>query len=76
MLREHLEEYFEPTLRDCYQIVKVLPPPDEVQIEQERTTLVIVRPGGQANQLPISSDAGLVESTTVQEPCPPSEWIA
>lgn len=23
MLREHLEEYFEPTLRDCYQIVKV-----------------------------------------------------
>jgi hypothetical protein len=56
MLREHLEEYFEPTLRDCYQIVKVLPPPDEVQIEQDRTTLVIVRPGGQANQLPISSD--------------------
>lgn len=56
MLREHLQEYFEPSLRDCYQIVKVLPPPDEVQIEQDRTTLVIVRPGGQSNQLPISSD--------------------
>lgn len=56
MLREHLEEYFASTLRDCYQVVKVLPPPDEVQIEQEKTTLVIVRPGGQANQLPISGD--------------------
>jgi hypothetical protein len=56
MLREHLEDYFAASLRDCYQVVKVLPPPDEVQIEQERTTLVIVRPGGQANQLPISGD--------------------
>lgn len=56
MLREHLESYFSPSLRDCYQVIKVLPPPDEVQIEQDKTTLVIVRPGGQANQLPISAD--------------------
>jgi len=56
MLREHLEAYFAPSLRDCYQFVKVLPPLDEVQVEQEKTTLVIVRPGGQANQLPISAD--------------------
>ena len=56
MLREHLESYFSASLRDCYQVIKVLPPPDEVQVEQERTTLVIVRPGGQANQLPISAD--------------------
>ena len=56
MLREHLEQYFSASLRDCYQVVKVLPPPDEVQVEQEKTTLVIVRPGGQANQLPISAD--------------------
>ena len=56
MLREHLEQHFATSLRDCYQVVKVLPPPDEVQVEQERTTLVVVRPGGQANQLPISGD--------------------
>ena len=56
MLREHLEDYFSAQMRDCYQVVKVLPPPDEVQVDQERTTLVIVRPGGQANQLPISAD--------------------
>ncbi len=56
MLREHLEDYFSASLRDCYQTVKVLPPPDEVQLEQEKTTLIIVRPGGQANGLPISND--------------------
>lgn len=56
MLRTHLEAYFAASLRDCYQVVKVLPPPDEVQVEQEKTTLVIVRPGGQANLLPISAD--------------------
>ena len=56
MLREHLESYFSATMRDCYQIVKVLPPPDQVQVEQDKTTLIIVRPGGQANQLPISTD--------------------
>lgn len=56
MLREHLEAYFSASLRDCYQVIKVLPPPDEVQVEQDKTTLVIVRPGGQANQLPISAD--------------------
>ena len=56
MLREHLEQHFEPSMKDCYQIVRVLPPPDEVQIDQEKTTLVVVRPGTQANQLPISTD--------------------
>lgn len=56
MLREHLESYFSASMRDCYQVIKVLPPPDEVQVELEKTTLVIVRPGGQANQLPISAD--------------------
>lgn len=56
MLRTTLDSFFVPTLKDCYQIVKVLPPLDEVQVEQDRTTLVIVRPGHQANQLPISQD--------------------
>ncbi len=56
MLRDHLEGYFAASLRDCYQVVKVLPPLDEVQVEQDKCTLVIVRPGGQANQLPISAE--------------------
>jgi hypothetical protein len=56
MLREHLEGYFAASLRDCYQVVKVLPPLDEVQVEQDKCTLVTVRPGGQANQLPISAE--------------------
>ena len=56
MLREHLKLYFSPSLRDCYQVIKILPPPDEVQVELEKTTLIIVRPGGQANQLPMSGD--------------------
>lgn len=56
MLRDHLEDYFATSLKDCYQVVKVLPPLDQVQLEQEKTTLVIVRPGGQANSLPISAD--------------------
>lgn len=56
MLRDRLAKEFAPSLRDCYQDVAVPPPPDEVQVDQERTTLVIVRPGGQANGLPISSD--------------------
>ncbi len=55
-LKKQLLENLSPSLRDCYQVVSVLPPPDEVQVEQEKTTLVIVRPGGQANQLPISAD--------------------
>lgn len=56
MLREHLDDYFSPSLKDCYQTIKILPPPDEVQIDLDKTTLIIVRPGGQANQLPISLD--------------------
>jgi len=56
MLRDHLEGSFAPSLKDCFQIVSVLPPLDQVQLEIDRTTLVIVRPGGQANNLPVSSD--------------------
>jgi hypothetical protein len=62
MLREHLigkdnkPGYFTPFVRDCFQAVHAFPPQDEIQVEQEKTTLVIVRPGGQANQLPISAD--------------------
>jgi hypothetical protein len=56
MLRERLQDYFAPSLRDCYQTVKVLAPLDEVRLEQDKTTLVIVRPSGQVQSLPISAD--------------------
>jgi hypothetical protein len=56
MLRDHLTKDFAPSLKDCFQSVAVLPPPDQVQLEIDRTTLVIVRPGGQDGGLPISSD--------------------
>ena len=56
MLRTNLEEYFAASFRDCYQTIFVFPPLDEVQIEQEKTALVITRPGGSANQLPLSAE--------------------
>jgi len=56
MLRKRLESYFAPTVRDCFQNLKVLPPLDEVQLEQGNTTLLIVRPGGTNGTLPISAD--------------------
>jgi hypothetical protein len=56
LLRSHLQTYFDPTMRDCYQVVHVLKPIDEVQLDIDKTALVVVRPGEQANQLPISGD--------------------
>lgn len=56
MLRTNLEEYFAASFRDCYQTIFVFPPLDEVQIDQEKTALVITRPGGSANQLPLSAE--------------------
>lgn len=43
-------------MRDCYQDVEVLSALDGVKLDVEKTTLVIVRPGSQANGLPISAD--------------------
>jgi hypothetical protein len=55
-LKRRLADMLVPTLKDCYQSVAVFPPPDEVTLEQEKTTLVVVRPGLSANSLPISAD--------------------
>lgn len=55
-LKDRLETDFAPMLRDCYQVVEVLSPCDAVKLDVEKTTLVIVRPGNQANSLPISTD--------------------
>ncbi len=56
MLKARLREQFEPSVRDCYQVVEVLPPMDEVALDQEKTTLVIIRPGQTTNGLPIGQN--------------------
>lgn len=43
-LRARLAEMFKPTTGACYQEVKALPALDQVQLTQDKTTLVIVRP--------------------------------
>lgn len=43
-LRTRLEELFQPHLGWCYQRVRVLPPIDEIELEQDRVTLVITEP--------------------------------
>ncbi len=55
-LKRRLSVMLAPSIKDCYQAVSVFPPLDEVQLEQDKTTLVLVRPGGNANQLPISAE--------------------
>lgn len=55
-LKRRLGAMLAPSIKDCYQSVAVFPPLDEVQLEQDKTTLVVVRSGGSANQLPISAE--------------------
>ena len=55
-LSERLNAALKPSVNDCYQLVKVLPPINNEPVDQDKTTLIIVRPGNQANQLPISAD--------------------
>lgn len=43
-LRERLEKLFQPQQRDVYQRLQILPAVDEIDLEQERVTLVIARP--------------------------------
>lgn len=43
-LRTRLEELFKPSTGWCYQRVLVLPPVDEIELEQDRVTLVITEP--------------------------------
>ena len=43
-LRKFLEEKFKPNLGDCYQKVYVFPALDEIQLEQDKVSLVIVEP--------------------------------
>uniref|UniRef100_A0A540VA30 DUF499 domain-containing protein n=2 Tax=Litorilinea aerophila TaxID=1204385 RepID=A0A540VA30_9CHLR len=48
-LRDRLKEIFQPQTGWCYQRILVLPAMDEIELEQDRVTLVVVEPyaGGQ-----------------------------
>jgi len=43
-LRERLDTLFQPQQRDVYQKIQIFPPIDEISLEQDRVTLVIVQP--------------------------------
>lgn len=43
-IKKQLEELFQPQLKDCYQNVYVLPSIDEIEIVQQKVSLVIYRP--------------------------------
>jgi hypothetical protein len=43
-LRGRLQELFKPTSSWCYQKVEILPAVDEIELEQDKTTLVITEP--------------------------------
>lgn len=43
-LRTFLERIFAPTQKDCYQEIRALPPVDEIQVNQDKVTLVIYEP--------------------------------
>ncbi|MCI0528207.1 MAG: hypothetical protein L0Y56_12280, partial [Nitrospira sp.] len=43
-LRKHLEQMFEPKLKDCYQEVLALPAVDEISIKQDKVSLIIYEP--------------------------------
>ena len=45
-LRTYLEGLFQPSVRDCYQRLEMLAAVDEVQLEADRTALLLVQPGG------------------------------
>lgn len=58
-LRAYLEGLFQPSVRDCYQRLEMLAAVDEVQLEADKTTLMLVQPGGE------------MDSTTKL----PNEWV-
>ncbi|MBI5442127.1 MAG: DUF499 domain-containing protein, partial [Deltaproteobacteria bacterium] len=43
-LRTFLQQSFAPSQKDCYQEVRALPPVDEIQVGQDKVTLVIYEP--------------------------------
>ncbi len=55
-LRKTLEEYVLPSMKDCYQITQVLPAPDAVSLDSDKTTLIVVRPFAGSGAVNLSAD--------------------
>ena len=75
MLREHLESYFAASLRDCYQVVKVLPPLDEVQVDQEKTRCDRPSRWPGKSTAHLCGLANLVGTAAIQDPNNPAEPV-
>jgi hypothetical protein len=55
-LRKFLTDRFEPSVRDLYQNLRVMPAFDEVQLELDKVSLVLAEPSGGTNGLPLSAE--------------------
>ncbi len=55
-LRRFLKERFEPSIKDLYQKVDLLPALDEVQLEQDRICLIVSEPSGAYENLALSKE--------------------
>lgn len=55
-LRKFLKERFEPSIKDLYQKVELLPALDEVQLELDRVCLVVSEPSGAYNNLALARE--------------------
>jgi hypothetical protein len=75
MLRDHLDDYFTPSLKDCYQTIAVLPTPDQVHVDQEEDnphlTLPVVRKSTAPQGNDIRSDVTADASATGPRSAPP-----
>ncbi len=45
-LREYLRSLFSPDMKDCYQKIEILPAIDEVSVEADKVSLIIIEPAG------------------------------
>ena len=50
-LRKYLEDKFKPIVNDCYQKVLIFPAIDEINLQEDKTTLVLYEPYAQSSKI-------------------------